>query len=248
LKLAVDTSQFGRTFQDRSHVFYIRRRPPAVNALLSPTSPAPAPNTSALISAGIPYGKLYNLNVRGKRGNIVETYPAMEYDFVPNDLAVQSGTDLIHIQWTGSNTHNNNGGGDGQGGDDGQGNEGTDRHNFVQILTPQDNYPMPLDPASMTPLSLWPVMDCFNVADGTPIAQLDCQVLLTTSGQFTSAANARATYQSNPFSTQMNSAPPYFRGVLARFKPAAMGRSFNYMCSRNNNFSNRSQKGVLIVQ
>jgi len=76
LKLAIDTSQFGRTFQDRSHVFYIRRRPPTVNALLSPTAPAPAPNTTELLALGVPYGKLFNLNVRGKRGNIVETYPA----------------------------------------------------------------------------------------------------------------------------------------------------------------------------
>ena len=46
----------------------------------------------------------------------------MEYDFIPNKIKITT-SDLLHIQWTGSNTHNNaNPAGDGQAGDDGQGN------------------------------------------------------------------------------------------------------------------------------
>ena len=87
LRLAINTAQFGRTFQDRSHVFILRPRP-AQNQLV--------PNSNVVIDTV----NIYNVNVRGKRGNIVQVYPAVEYDFIPNRLYI-TDNDVIHFQWTG---------------------------------------------------------------------------------------------------------------------------------------------------
>lgn len=78
LRLAINTAQYGRVFQDRTHVFKLKARPSEIEDTAT----------------------IYNLNVRGKRGNIVQTYPAVEYDFLPNRLNITEG-ELVHIQWTG---------------------------------------------------------------------------------------------------------------------------------------------------
>ena len=104
LNLAINTQQYGRVFQDRSYVFGIRSCPDELKNK-----------------------NIHNLNVRGKRGNIVQVYPAVEYDFVPNRLEA-SKNDYIHIQWTGSNTNPNN--------NDGQGTRGSDRSNIL-LLNPK---------------------------------------------------------------------------------------------------------------
>lgn len=77
LRLALNTAQYGRVFQDRSHVFLLKARPQNLQGT-----------------------RIYNLNVRGKRGNIVQVFPAVEYDFAPTRLEIKDG-DLVHIQWTG---------------------------------------------------------------------------------------------------------------------------------------------------
>jgi len=193
----------------------------------------------------------------------VQTYPAHEYDFVPNRLHVTAATDLIHLQWTGSNTHNNNpnndNAGDGQGGDAGEGTDGTDRHNFVQILDMDLNYPAPLDKWQSN--SFFTDLECHKL-DGTLIGTAaagqvnrDCALWLATSGYYrtttavqgftTNADITQTTAQTTALSVTLDNAPPSLIGgvVLKANTPG----SYNYIASRNNNFSNRSQKGTIVV-
>lgn len=192
LALAMNTAQYGRTFQDRSHKFRVEERP--VNISSDAT--------------------IHNVNVRGKRGNIVQTYPAVEYDFVPTTLSACVG-DYVHFQWTGSNTHNNgNPAGDGQAGDDGEGTGGTDRSNIVQIEHLTDNYPL-------------------NASRITLFDDLDAAIAFATAG---------AGQGVDPL---LNDAPATFN-----FYPLRLNRTgtFHYACTRNNNFSNRGQKGTIVVK
>ena len=205
LELAVNTNQFGRTFQDRSHVFSIRSRPPAIGA-----------------------GTIYNLNVKGKRGNIVQTYPATEYDFHPVDMVV-GANDYVHLQWTGNDNTNNNGN------NNGEGTNNEDRHNIVQLDNSGLDTPAPAAQANMFDvLSEWNP----DAGGARPPGTLLKQAALAK--QTNCAANPNNDQQRTNCEKLNNAAATVDMGVL-RFKPG----DYKYMSTRNNNFSNRAQKAKL---
>lgn len=182
LKLAMNTDQYGRTFEDRSSTFFLKPRD-------SDTK-----------------GKtIYNLNVKGQRGNIVQNYPSVEYDFSPSVLTITPG-DCIHRQVTGSNTTPAGAG---------QGRESTDRSNFVQINKPSVNYPTMIHAVTIIQKPL---------DDG-----------------FQTVKDWAMQYQND---NELDDARPYFdMGVQCDLPKGA----YYYMSSRTNNFTNRSQKGVINV-
>ena len=205
LQLAINTAQTGRTFQDRSHVFVVL---PRLNSMAGRI--------------------LHNLNVRGKRGNIVQVYPAVEYDFIPDKLEIKK-TDLVHIQWTGSNSHDNN-----NDGDDGQGKNGTDRSNFLQMNSLDENYPLKIKDAN-----LWDSVRSLTDPDATGE---DIAVGLATSGYYcakkeTDQCPEKYTLEKErDLDDELDNAPASYFGHVLKFSKSG---TFYYMCSRNNNFSNR---------
>jgi len=214
LELAVNTNQYGRTFQDRSHAFSIRSRPAAMAKSAS----------------------IYNLNVKGKRGNIVQTYPATEYDFHPVDLVV-GANDYVHIQWTGNDNTNNNGN------NNGEGTNNEDRHNIVQLSNSGLDIPQTFNAQNQG--NMFDVLWEWNPeAQGSAFGGAR-----TATGMTSQAALAKQTgCAANPNNDQQrtnceklnNAAATVDLGVM-RFKPGG----YSYMSSRNNNFSNRAQKAKL---
>jgi len=199
LSLALDTSEYGRTFQDRSYVFTIAPRPKGVSSGAS----------------------IYNLNIRGKRGNIVQAYPAVEYDFTPNNLAITTG-DYVHFQWTGCDTN--------PAGQAGEGIDQTDRSNIVQMSSLAANYPY--TDAEISGKGINKLFE--NDADRVSMAFLNQQ------------GCSETTNDQDPTNCgKLNAASAYYNGGLIRMNNTG---TFFYMSTRNNNFSNRTQKGTLIVK
>jgi len=243
-QLAINTAQYGRTFQDRSHKFSIRSRPASLSGKV-----------------------IQNLNVRGKRGNIVQTYPGTEYDYVPNELTMKKG-DYVHIQWTGSNTNPNN--------NAGQGKQGTDRSNVVML----QNRVFAEGDGQKTRASVPPVFGqlggSYAAAISEEVSGFDKSKMLCKSQRRAAAAKATNDPDNEEFAmdvisrfldvseetarnlaihdtpggqlggeqSELDDSGTYFDSGAQQANTNGL---YNYFCTRNNNFSNRSQKGKVKV-
>lgn len=266
VSLAVNTNQYGRTFQDRSYNFAIKPRPADMDEDVN----------------------VFNVNVRGKRGNIVQVYPAVEYDFVPNGLSLQSGrtsgasrSDFVHFQWTGSDYNPRRGPNDAEGGPpDGNNrnqNARADRSNLVEMQSMSHNFPRGgIDSFGVEPLLFMDEGDASDLTFFTEdccrgndcksgdkcaadlqkvksMALLDQEQDLARNGEQCLTQeelenigndNERETHPNN--CAKINAKDhPYFDGGLQQVTASA--GKFSFFSSRNNNFSNRDQTMGLCV-
>lgn len=172
-----------------------------------------------------------------------QVYPAVEYDFVPTRLEAHEG-DCIHFQWTGSDANPT--------GNAGNGRRMTDRINIVElgstarlglnrpakhgyrdvsngVLRYTSYSSMFSDEATVRKMAY--IRQDVRCVDGTCVPSLRCD---DNSNDENSVNNCK----------ELNAAPGYFDGGLVRMDRPG---SFSYTSTRNNDFSNRSQKATIVV-
>jgi hypothetical protein len=289
VSLAVNTNQYGRTFQDRSYSFSIKNLPSEA-AATDNYADTFAYNKAAVEDNLSNGGKIYNVNVRGKRGNIVQVYPSVEYDFAPNALKLGSN-DMIHFQWTGSDYNPRRGCNNGEGGPpdpndyvssaNANFNSRADRSNLVfqdamSKHTPKDYLGYELDAdltleekIALEKMAVLLNAPCYDPA--TDSANQDvkdtCYELMVRLSYLNQQKDLGAlvmrqgmeclteaeldelpleTAQNHPRNcAKINSKPwPYFDAGLMMLRNSGF---FSFFSSRNNNFSNRDQKGVICI-
>jgi len=249
LQLAVNTAQYGRTFQDRTHMTYVMQRPK---------------------EAGNAEIKL--ITVAGKRGNIVQTFPGTEYFFVPEVAHVRQ-YDYVHFMWSGSNTNPNNNDGQGKQGTDRSnvcpmngaiydpdttlsraGGEGlnTGKNMIGSIGTSYPAYVK--EPVGYARANVYENQARAETAadepDKPPCGKQE-QVQPPIAGFSLDAAEALCTGRRDPGAVNDFGNMEELDDAGASFSMAPQQATqigcWNYVSTRNNNFSNRSQKGTICV-
>lgn len=205
LRMAINTAQFGRVFEDRTYVFEIRKRPSEYR------------------------GKtIHNLNVRGKRGNIAQVRNCFEYDFVPLVLKASVG-DLVHFQWCLTDYNDN--------GNAGEGRAGTDRVNVVPINSYDKNVFASLNSTDTI----------FATEDLKALAWIgqDPANCYTTEEMLTTKKNSGQDPKSCHFLNGPRDGDKQPTAYFSHIAKVVKSGTFQYISSRNNNFTNRSQKATI---
>jgi len=212
LAIAFNSDQVARCFEDRSYVLQFASYPGRNGATI------------------------WNLNNRGRRGNIVQCYPAVENSFYPVILNMDAN-DLLHVQFCGSdfNPANNP--------NDGEGWQYSTRYNLVPQFWGDRRKNFPNLVADSTGY-MFDATTSVKLAVGN---QTQVMTFPNNNTQFTcvnyQGDNSDAAQNSIYNCAKMNPAQAH---VDYGVHSMAQG-TYHYVATRNNNFSNRHNKGILNV-
>ena len=115
---------------------------------------------------------------------------------------------------------------------------GTDRSNIVEMVDPSVNYPL----TSKQQSTMFTNAEIIWSSDADTKTGDDLATSMASAGYYDSVS--RFSTIKTTLNDELNNAPASYRGMLLKFPPG----EYYYMCTRNNNFSNRNQKGRLTVK
>ncbi|GFR88754.1 protein DD3-3-like [Elysia marginata] len=130
---------------------------------------------------------------------------------------------------------------------DGEGRQGTDRSNVVEMLVRKGNFPLAFEDSTS---GLWDAVEVVWIYHGQKnLPKSDLAINMASSGYYQCSQRQTCGDESvdakEELNEVLNNAPASYEGVVLRFTKQG---TFHFMSTRNNNFSNRSQKAAIVVE
>jgi len=225
-QLALNTNQYGRTFEDRSYAVVLENEVAQSQRRRMQASGAPGEDRADVGDCD----EVHELHLRGKRGNIVQSYPSVEHDFLPTMLVAEVGDCIrFQVQLSDNDPPNNAG----------EGLPGSGRGNLALQSLGDKN----------VPLGTLGEQNFFNSVDEMfAYAYLGQEDLNRNNGNPTCLQEEQIDNNNNEQNVRncakLNPVGPSVDAGLVVLNNAG---SWAYMSTRENNFSNRSHKGQIIV-
>jgi len=240
LQLAINTAQYSRTFQDRTHTFQMHHQPSQVGE----------------------GQKMMMVTVGGKRGNIVQTFPGHEYFMYPEVTHLKVG-DWWKVEISGSDTNPNNNDGQGRAGTDRSNICPLKGSNYVGGQTWSDasvvgaignNYPAYVERPegyNIPEITQGKPRTLQNGDTEAVTCNAPDQFVAPMGGMPQEAASAICTGKQQGSHKQDYGDMEELddMGTNLNYDPIQMTKTgcWSYVSTRNNNFSNRCQKATLCV-
>ena len=127
---------------------------------------------------------------------------------------------------------------------------GTDRQSMVEIPDANSNYPLPWERTNMwrDVELVWRNDEKWTVSANQELSSVDIAVAFASGGYYGCYEDTTCDRSLESLTPRvdklLNNVSPSFDGAVLKFRAG----TYHYISSRNNNFTNRSQKGRLYVR